>query len=111
MKSAHLMGGDRHRVLEPHRAFIADRLRREPHLTLHRLKDELAARGIAVSHNTVWMFPRREGLRFKKTLFAIEQARADVARHRRRWKARQNRSPLIFTNTSSRCQRQFEYQP
>ena len=81
------MDGHRRRVLEPHRAFIVDRLRREPHLTLHRLKDELAARGISVSHNTVWMFLRREGLRFKKTLFALEQARADVARHRRRWKA------------------------
>mgnify|MGYP003671711239 FL=1 len=60
------MGGHRRRVLEPHRAFIAARLRQEPHLTLHRLKDELAARGIEVSHNTVWMFLRREGLRFKK---------------------------------------------
>tara|TARA_R110002111_G_C5912964_1_gene365271 strand:- start:600 stop:851 length:252 start_codon:yes stop_codon:yes gene_type:complete len=60
------MGGHRPRVLEPHRAFIVDRLREEPHLTLHRLKDELAVRGIVVSHNTVWMFLRREGLRFKK---------------------------------------------
>lgn len=60
------MGGHRPRVLERHRAFIVDRLREEPHLTLHRLKDELAARGIPVSHNTVWMFLRREGLRFKK---------------------------------------------
>lgn len=60
------MGGHRPRVLVPHRDFIADRLRQEPHLTLHRLKDELAARGVAVSHNTVWLFLRREGLRFKK---------------------------------------------
>lgn len=60
------VGGHRRRVLEPHRAFVVERLRQEPHLTLHRLKDELAARGIAVSHNTVWLFLRREGLRFKK---------------------------------------------
>ena len=60
------MGGYRRRVLEPHRAFIAARLAQEPHLTLHRLRDELAARGIEVSHNTVWLFLRREGLRFKK---------------------------------------------
>ena len=60
------MGGHRRRVLEPHRAFIVDRLAQEPHLTLHRLKDELAARGIVVSHNAVWNFLRREGLRFKK---------------------------------------------
>jgi putative transposase len=35
-------------------------------LTLHRLKDELAAHGVSVSHNAIWMFVRREGLRFKK---------------------------------------------
>lgn len=60
------VGGHRRRVLVPYRAFIVERLEREPHLTLHRLKDELAVRGIKVSHNTVWMFLRREGLRFKK---------------------------------------------
>jgi putative transposase len=59
-------GGRRRRVLEPHRAFIHERLAQTPHLTLHGLKDELAARGVAVSHNAVWMFLLREGLRFKK---------------------------------------------
>jgi len=33
---------------------------------LHKLKDMLAARGIAVSHDTVWRFLRREGRSFKK---------------------------------------------
>jgi transposase len=60
------MGGHRKRVLVPHRAFIKDRINRTPHLTLHGLKDELAERGVIVSHNAVWMFLRREGLRFKK---------------------------------------------
>jgi putative transposase len=60
------MGGHRKRLLEPHRAFILERLGQTPHLTLHALKDELAARGIRVSHNTVWQFLRGEGLRFKK---------------------------------------------
>jgi putative transposase len=60
------MGGHRKRVLEPHRAFIVDRIGAVPHLTLHGLKDELAARGVKVSHNTVWEFLQREGLRFKK---------------------------------------------
>ncbi len=60
------MGGHRKRVLEPHRAFILERIGQTPHLTLHRLKDELAARGVRVSHNAVWQFMRREGLRFKK---------------------------------------------
>jgi transposase len=60
------MGGHRKPVLDQHQAFIMKRLNQTPHLTLHALKDELAARGVKVSHNTVWLFLRREGLRFKK---------------------------------------------
>jgi transposase len=60
------MGGHRKRVLEPHRTFIVERINQSSDLTLHRLKDELAARGVKVSHNAVWMFLRREGLSFKK---------------------------------------------
>jgi putative transposase len=60
------MGGHRKPVLDPHRAFIVKRLNQTPHLTLHALKDELAERGVKVSHNAVWLFLRREGLRFKK---------------------------------------------
>jgi len=37
-----------------------------PHLTLHKLKDMLAGQGIAVSHDTVWRFLKREGRSFKK---------------------------------------------
>ncbi len=60
------MGGHRKRVLEPYRAFIVERINQMPHLTLHGLKDEPASRGVKVSHDTVWQFLRREGLRFKK---------------------------------------------
>ena len=60
------MGGHRRRILEPHRAFIVERINQTPHLTLHGLKDELAAHGVSVSHNAVWHFLRREGLSFKK---------------------------------------------
>lgn len=60
------MGGHRKRVLEPHQAFIVERINQTPHVSLHRLKEELAARGVKVSHDTVWQFLRREGLRFKK---------------------------------------------
>lgn len=35
------------------------------HLTLHK-KDEFAARVVKVSHNAVWTFLPREGLRFRK---------------------------------------------
>ncbi|ODT68582.1 MAG: transposase [Pelagibacterium sp. SCN 63-23] len=60
------MGGHRRPVLEPHRGFIIERINQTSHLTLHGLKDELAARGVKVSHNAVWLFLRREGLSFKK---------------------------------------------
>lgn len=60
------MGGHRRRVLEPHRALIEELINRTPHLTLHRLQDILTAHGVAVSHNAVWQFLRREGLSFKK---------------------------------------------
>ena len=60
------MGGHRRRVLDLHRDFIVGRIKQMPHLTLHGLKDELAARGVKVSHNAVWLFLRREGLSFKK---------------------------------------------
>ena len=60
------MGGHRKRILEPHRTFIIEQINQTSHLTLHGLKAELAARGVKVSHDTVWKFLRREGLRFKK---------------------------------------------
>lgn len=80
------MGGNRPRVLEPHRAFITERIEQVPSLTLHRLKAELAEHGVSISHDAIWRFLRREGLRLKKTIFALEQKRVDIARKRRRWR-------------------------
>lgn len=60
------IGGYRTRALEPHRDFLLAQIEEVPHLTLHRLKDMLAARGVAVSHDTVWRFLKREGRSFKK---------------------------------------------
>lgn len=60
------VGGHRPTHLEPHRDFILARIEDTPHLTLHRLVDLLATRGILVSHDTVWRFLRAEGLSFKK---------------------------------------------
>lgn len=62
------MGGHREPLLEPHRAFIKERISQTPHPTLHKLKDELTARGVTVSHNAVWMFLWREGLRLKRAV-------------------------------------------
>jgi transposase len=59
-------GGHRTCSLAPHRDFLLAQIEEVPHLTLHRLKDLLAERGVAVSHDTVWRFLRREGRSFKK---------------------------------------------
>lgn len=92
-------GGHRTCSLDPYRAFVLEQIDDVPHLTLHRLKDLLAEQGIAVSHDTVWRFLRREGRSFKKTLFAAEQNRPDVVRRRNRWpRARRHLDParLVF---------------
>ena len=60
------VGGHRPVLLEPHRDFILSRIEETPHLTLHRLTGLLAARGVSVSHDTVWRVLRAEGLSFKK---------------------------------------------
>ena len=59
-------GGHRKRTLEAHHAFIAERVGEAEHLTLRGLRDELAARGVVVSHDTVWRFLRGHGLTFNK---------------------------------------------
>jgi transposase len=59
-------GGHKTCSLAPHRTFVLAQIEKVPHLTLHRLKDLLAERGVMVSHDTVWRFLRREGRSFKK---------------------------------------------
>jgi len=59
-------GGYKKCSLEPHRDFVLAQVEEVPHLTLHKLKDMLAERGILVSHDTVWRFLKREGRSFKK---------------------------------------------
>jgi transposase len=59
-------GGNRPRLLEPHRAFLLARLDEKPDLTLHALLDELRERGVTVSCDTLWRFLRHEGKSFKK---------------------------------------------
>ncbi len=85
------MGGHRMRFLEPHRAFSVERIGQTSHLTLHGLNDELAGREVKVSHDTVWKFLRREGLRFKKRCSPLSRPApksrgGDAARRRRRWR-------------------------
>ena len=52
--------------LAPHRDFILQQINITPHLTLHKLAALLMEKGVEVSHNTVWVFLRKEGLSFKK---------------------------------------------
>jgi transposase len=59
-------GGYRTCSLDAHRVFILEQIEEVPHLTLHRLKDLLAEKGVCVSHDTVWRFLRREDRSFKK---------------------------------------------
>ena len=68
------MGGHRRRVLEEHRDFIIEQIERTPHLTLHGLKDILAARGVVVSHQAIWRFLKREGRSVKVISFRIDRA-------------------------------------
>lgn len=84
--AARIAGGAFVVSLDAHRVFILEQIEEIPHLTLHRLKDLLAEKGVCVSHDTVWRFLRREDRSFKKTLFATEQHRQDVVRRRERWR-------------------------
>ena len=95
------MGGYRPVVLEQQRDFILEQVHQSSHVTARGLPRLLAARGVKVSHDSMWRFLRREGLSFKESLFAIEQARADIARRRRRWKglmADLDPSQLVFVD-------------
>ncbi|TGX55988.1 IS630 family transposase [Sphingomonas gei] len=85
------MGGHRKRLLEPHRALVIGRVKAVPDITLKALVAELAEQGIATSTVSVWRLVRSEGLRFKKTLFAVEQLRPKIARRRAQWKKYQGR--------------------
>jgi transposase len=95
------MGGKRPYLLEGQRSFLLARLSEKPDLTLHALLLELRLRGVVVSCDTLWRFLRREKISFKKTLFASEQDRPDVARRRALWKKIQSRLSIQNVSSSS----------
>ena len=64
--AARPMGGKRPYLLAGQRDWLLARLNEKPDLTLHALLTELGARGVTVCCDTLWRFPRREGLSFKK---------------------------------------------
>ena len=59
-------GGHRRRLLEPHRELVHALVAAKPHRPVRELREELAARGIEVSAETVRTFLHAEGLSFKK---------------------------------------------
>ena len=59
------IGGHRPWLPEPHRGLVHRPVADTPHLTIDRLRDLLAAAGVAESRDTIWRFLRREDLSFK----------------------------------------------
>jgi transposase len=78
-------GGHRTCTLEPHRDFVLAQLEQVPHLTLHKLKDLLAARGKPCRTIRSGGSCGAKAGPSKKTAFASEQHRLDVVRRRTRW--------------------------
>ena len=72
--------------LEEHAQFLLKLIAEQPDLTLDEVVGAMKKARIAGSRTAVWRFFERHGLSFKKkTLYAAEQKRAEVARARRRW--------------------------
>ena len=71
--------------LEAHAQFLLDLIKQKPDLTLDEIVAAMRKRRIAGSRSAAWRFFNRRNISFKKTLYAAEQKRADVARARRRW--------------------------
>ena len=71
--------------LEEHADWLLALISQQSDLTLDEIVAAMRKRRIAGSRSAVWRFFRRHNISFKKTLYAAEQKRADVARARRRW--------------------------
>src|SRR5262245_16560204 len=71
--------------LEQHAEFLLGLIVDQPDLTLDEIVTAMRKRRIAGSRSAVWRFFARRNISCKKTLYAAEQKRADVARARRRW--------------------------
>jgi len=62
------MGGHRRPILEAERDWVMARIAEQPDVTTRALADELAERGIVVSHVSVWNLLRRAKQSHKKNL-------------------------------------------
>ena len=78
--------GHRRPVLEGHAEWILRLVEAKPDLPLEEIRAELGKRGVSASIGTIWNFFDRRKISFKKSLYASEQNRADVAAARATWK-------------------------
>ena len=60
------IGGHRRPILEAERGWLMQRIAEQADITVRALTDELAERGIVVSHVSVWNLLRRENQTHKK---------------------------------------------
>jgi transposase len=92
------MGGHRPRVLAGERDWLLARLAEKPDLTLRAVVAELVGRGVPASYGAVWRLLKAEGVTVKKSLFAAEKDRPDLACRRQRWKHQSRLDPhrLVF---------------
>ncbi|HEY1630690.1 MAG TPA: IS630 family transposase [Rhizomicrobium sp.] len=103
--------GHRRQLLEGHADWLLRVIETKTDLTLEEIRARLKKRGVRVSLWTVWSFYDRHDISFKKSVYASEQDRADVAVARERWKAAQkqlDRTGLVFideTGTSTNMAR------
>lgn len=72
------MGGHRPRILDRERDWVLARIAERADITTRALADELAERGIVVSHVSVWNLLRREKQSHKKN---ADRQRARPSRH------------------------------
>jgi transposase len=80
------LGGRRHAKLEPHRGFLLAQVTEKADITMPELAAELAAAtGAKADPASLSRWLIRAGYRFKKTLRASEQDRADIKQAREEW--------------------------
>lgn len=99
-RGALAQGGDRRSRLSGHRSWLLALIEAEPDLTLLAVAERLLAEhGVKADAGMLSRFFTGNGIRFKKSVYASEQLRPDVAARRQAWRAMQpvlSASRLIF---------------
>ena len=80
------VGGQKKRKLAGHEDWLHEVMASDPDITLDELRDRVALLGISISRQSLNDTLHALGYRYKKTVHAAEQGRADVARKRHHWR-------------------------